>query len=256
MPLLQAETVTHYFGGLCAVSDFNLDLESRELVGVIGPNGAGKTTVFNLITGVYRPTKGSIQFNGNDLVGKRPNQITALGIARTFQTIRLFNDLTVVDNVRIAAYNQVGYNPIEAMLHLGHFSKEEQRNIDYAMDLLAVFKMDEYAEELARNLPYGLQRRLEIARAMATKPKLLLLDEPAAGINPNEIMQLMDFIQWIRKEFDLTIILIEHQMRLVMGICERLKVLDFGATIAEGLPVEIRSNPKVLEAYLGEGAEV
>jgi branched-chain amino acid transport system ATP-binding protein len=256
MPLLQAETVTHYFGGLCAVSDFNLDLENRELVGIIGPNGAGKTTVFNLITGVYRPTKGGIHFNGNDLVGKRPNLITALGIARTFQTIRLFNDLTVVDNVRIAAYNQVGYKPIEAMLHLGHFSKEELRNIDYAMDLLAVFKMEDYAEEKARNLPYGLQRRLEIARAMATKPKLLLLDEPAAGINPNEIMQLMDFIQWIRKEFDLTILLIEHQMRLVMGICERLKVLDFGATIAEGLPVEIRSNPKVLEAYLGEGAEV
>ena len=254
--LLQAKGVTHYFGGLCAVSDFNLDLEEGELVGIIGPNGAGKTTVFNLITGVYRSTEGSIQFANAELVGMKSNRVTALGIARTFQTIRLFKELTVLDNVRVAAYTQVGYNPIEALLHLGRFGKEELRNIDEAMDLLAVFQMESYADELSKNLPYGLQRRLEIARAMATHPKLLLLDEPAAGINPNEIMQLMEFIQWIRKEFKLTIILIEHQMRLVMGICERIKVLDFGATIAEGLPVEIQNNPKVLEAYLGEGGEL
>jgi branched-chain amino acid transport system ATP-binding protein len=254
--LLQAKNVTHYFGGLCAVSDFNLDLEEGELVGIIGPNGAGKTTVFNLITGVYRSTEGSIQFRNTELVGMKSNRVTALGIARTFQTIRLFKELTVLDNVRVAAYTQVGYNPFEALLHLGRFGKEEQRNIFEAMDLLAVFRMEGYAGELSKNLPYGLQRRLEIARAMATHPKLLLLDEPAAGINPNEIMQLMEFIQWIRKEFKLTIILIEHQMRLVMGICERIKVLDFGATIAEGLPVEIQNNPKVLEAYLGEGGEL
>jgi len=254
--LLQAKGVTHFFGGLCAVSDFNLDLEHGELVGIIGPNGAGKTTVFNLITGVYKSTRGSIQFQGTELVGKRPNEVTALGIARTFQNIRLFKDLTVLDNVRIAAYNQYNYGPWEAMFQMGRFKNEEKRLHDYTLDLLEFFNLDAYSDELSKNLPYGLQRRLEIARAMATKPKLLLLDEPAAGINPKEIDQLMDFIRWIRKEFDLTIILIEHQMRLVMNICERLKVLDFGATIAEGSPMEIQNNPQVLEAYLGEGAEL
>lgn len=253
--MLQIKNVTHYFGGLCAVLDFNLNLEPGELVGIIGPNGAGKTTIFNLITGVYRATQGSILLDGVELVGRTPNQITALGIARTFQNIRLFKDLTVLDNVRIAHYAQVGYSPWEAFLHIGRYQAEEQRVIDLAMNLLSVFKLEEYAEEISKNLPYGQQRRLEIARALATHPKILLLDEPAAGMNPNEIMQLMDFIRWIRKEFNLTILLIEHQMRLVMGICERIKVLDFGATIAEGLPVEIQNNPKVLEAYLGEGAE-
>ncbi len=185
--LLQAKNVTHYFGGLCAVQDFNLDIEEGELVGIIGPNGAGKTTIFNLITGVYKSTQGSICLKEIELVGKKPNEITALGIARTFQNIRLFKELSVIDNVRIAGYNQTNYNPVEAMLHMGRFIKEEQRNIGVAMDLLAVFKMEDYAEETSKNLPYGLQRRLEIARAMATRPKLLLLDEPAAGMNPNEI---------------------------------------------------------------------
>ena len=252
MPLLQIDHVTHYFGGLCAVSDFNLALEPGELVGIIGPNGAGKTTIFNLITGVYRASKGSITLSGTELVGKPPSHITTLGIARTFQNIRLFKDLTVLDNVRIAHYSQTGYTPWESLLHVGRYQAEEKRIIDHSMELLSVFKLDHLSDELAKNLPYGSQRRLEIARALATHPQLLLLDEPAAGMNPNEIVQLMEFIRWIREDFKLTILLIEHQMRLVMGICERLKVLDFGKTLAEGLPWEIQNNPLVLEAYLGE----
>jgi branched-chain amino acid transport system ATP-binding protein len=255
MGLLQIDAVTHYFGGLCAVSDFNLTLEHGELVGIIGPNGAGKTTIFNLITGVYKATRGSIRFEDREVVGLPPNKITQLGIARTFQNIRLFKDLSVLDNVRTAYFNWLEYSPWEALLHAGRYGTQERKFADRALDLLEFFKLDGFADELAKNLPYGSQRRLEIARALATNPKLLLLDEPAAGMNPREINQLMDFIEWTRKEFDLTILLIEHQMRLVMGICERLKVLDFGATIAEGLPEAIRNNPQVLEAYLGEGGE-
>ncbi|WP_295622849.1 ABC transporter ATP-binding protein [uncultured Lamprocystis sp.] len=254
MALLIATKVRHHFGGLCAISDFNLELHQGELMGIIGPNGAGKTTVFNLITGVYRASEGSIRLRESELVGMTPHQITARRIARTFQNIRLFRDLSVLDNVRIAQYSKTRYSPLEALLHLGRFRREEQRIIEHSRDLLAIFKLEHLAGETARNLPYGSQRRLEIARALATGPELLLLDEPAAGMNPAEIDQLMDFIRWIREQFQLTILLIEHQMQLVMGICERIKVLDFGETLAEGTPEAIRNDPWVMKAYLGAEA--
>jgi branched-chain amino acid transport system ATP-binding protein len=253
MPLLQVKGLSHYFGGLKAVSDFNLNLEPGELVGIIGPNGAGKTTVFNLITGVYRPTQGQILLKDEDLVGMQPHQIIDKGVARTFQSIRLFKDLSVLDNVRIACYSQVRYGLVDSLLHTQGFRQEERRIRDEARRLLDVFHLGGYADVPARNLPYGEQRRLEIARALATHPMLLLLDEPAAGMNPGEIKHLMELIEWLRGEFKLTIILIEHQMRVVMGICERILVLDFGETIAEGNPKEIQNHTRVLEAYLGKG---
>jgi branched-chain amino acid transport system ATP-binding protein len=252
MALLEVNGLTHYFGGLRAVNDFNLALEAGALAGIIGPNGAGKTTVFNLITGVYRPTHGSIRLAGAELAGRAPARITARGIARTFQNIRLFPQLSVLDNVRVAHYARLRYSLPEALLRLGRYRREEARARREALELLAVFQLDALAGELAGNLPYGRQRRLEIARALATRPQLLLLDEPAAGMNPHEVLQLMEFIQWIRRHFELTILLIEHQMRLVMGICERIQVLDFGETIAAGPPAEIQKNRRVLEAYLGE----
>jgi branched-chain amino acid transport system ATP-binding protein len=254
MPLLQIKGLTHFFGGLRAVYDFNLDMEEGELVGLIGPNGAGKTTIFNLVTGAYKPTEGEVRLNGDNLIGLRPHQITAQGVARTFQTIRLWNELTVLDNIRIAHASCIEYGLVDSILRSQRYREEEKQIKERAMELLAAFGLDGQAQELAKNMPYGAQRRVEIARALATEPRLLLLDEPAAGMNPGEIEALLELVQQIRQEFGLTIWIIEHQMRVIMNICERIKVIDFGETIAEGVPVEIQNNPQVIEAYLGQEA--
>jgi branched-chain amino acid transport system ATP-binding protein len=251
--LLEVRGLTKDFGGLRAVGDFDLTLAPGELVGLIGPNGAGKTTVFNLITGMIPPTAGQIRLAGENLTGHPPHRITHRGIARTFQNIRLFNDLTVLDNVRIAYHPYAGYGLAEGVLRLPRFHRREREIVAQASELLGIFGLADRAAELARNLPYGDQRRLEIVRALAARPKLLLLDEPAAGMNPGEIQRLMELIHFIRDRFALTLLLIEHQMRFVMSICERLVVMDFGEVIAEGTCREIQTHPKVIEAYLGKG---
>ncbi len=252
MAVLEITDLTKSFGGLTAVSNFNLELHSGELVGLIGPNGAGKTTVFNLLTGVYEPTSGTVCFLNENTKGLKPFEITKRGMARTFQNIRLFSDLSVMDNVRIAYHQHINYGLSSAFFHLGNFFKEEDELTNKALNFLKIFNLDGKKDEIAKNLPYGEQRRLEIARALATQPKLLLLDEPAAGMNPQETHELMNLIKWIRNEFNLTILLIEHDMSLVMGACERIYVLEYGRIIAHGTPDEIKSNPKVIEAYLGE----
>ena len=255
MALLKATKLSKVFGGLKAVSNFDVTIEKGELIGLIGPNGAGKTTAFNLLTGVYEPTTGEIELDGKSVVGLKPYQITQEGLARTFQNIRLFAELSVLDNVKIAYHFHVKYGILESVLRMGRYHKEEAEIEKKAIELLKIFQLEDKKDEIAKNLPYGEQRRLEIARALAAQPKLLLLDEPAAGMNPQETQQLMKMIQWIKQEFDLTILLIEHDMSLVMNVCERIYVLEYGSIIAQGIPEEIKNNPRVIEAYLGEEVE-
>ncbi len=252
MSLLKTANLGISFGGLRAVDDVNIEIRDGELVGLIGPNGAGKTTIFNLLTGVYKPTEGSISINDITINKKSTPQIVALGVARTFQNIRLFKNLSVLENVKLALNNSMSYSTLSAIFRLPKFWKEEKKVTDIALDLLDIFDMSEMANITAGNLSYGQQRKLEIARALATSPKLLLLDEPAAGMNPFETRELMRTISFIREKFSIAILLIEHDMDLVMGICERLYVLNFGKIIAEGLPEEIQNNKEVIAAYLGE----
>ena len=251
MSVLKADNITMQFGGLTAVSNFFVEIKEGELVGLIGPNGAGKTTIFNMLTGTYKPTKGKIYFYNKEINGKGVDRITSLGIARTFQNIRLFSDLSVLDNVKVGAHVHIKSSVWKAIAHWPSYLYEEENIHERAIDLLKIVHLENLKDHLAGSLPYGEQRRLEIARALATSPKLLLLDEPVAGMNPQESKDLMKFITEIQNRFKLTIILIEHDMKVVMGICKRILVLDYGITIAEGNPTEIQNNPEVIKAYLG-----
>lgn len=252
MALLEVKSLGISFGGLRAVDDFNLKIEKGQLYGLIGPNGAGKTTVFNMLTGVYKPTDGSIFLDGENITGKKTIDINKHGIARTFQNIRLFHQQSVIDNVKIGLHNEHTYSTLSGILRLPSYRKTEKIMNEKAMELLEVFDLQDEADILASNLPYGKQRKLEIARALATDPKLLLLDEPAARMNPNETKELMETIRFVRDKFDMTVLLIEHDMKLVSGICEELTVLNFGQVLAQGKTSDVLNNPEVIKAYLGE----
>ena len=252
MAMLDVKNLSISFGGLKAVDDFSITIEKGQLYGLIGPNGAGKTTIFNLLTGVYKPDGGRILLDGKDITGHKAIQINQAGIARTFQNIRLFKELSVLDNVKVGLHNHHKYSTLSGILRLPSYYKVEKEMDERAMELLKVFDLDKEFDYKASNLPYGKQRKLEIARALATEPKLLLLDEPAAGRNPNETAELMKTIRFVRDHFDMTVLLIEHDMKLVSGICERLTVLNFGHMLAEGPTSEVLSNPEVIKAYLGE----
>ena len=252
MAMLEVNNLSIQFGGLRAVDGFNMTIEKGQLYGLIGPNGAGKTTVFNLLTGVYKPTEGIIRLDGQDITGKSTIEINKAGIARTFQNIRLFKDMPVLDNVKVGLHNHHPYSTLTGILRLPKYYKVEKEMNERAMEILRVFDLDKEADTLAGNLPYGKQRKLEIARALATEPKLLLLDEPAAGMNPNETAELMETIRFVREHFDMTILLIEHDMKLVGGICEELTVLNFGRVLCQGKTSDVLNNPEVIKAYLGE----
>lgn len=252
MALLEIKNLGISFGGLRAVDDFSITIEKGQLYGLIGPNGAGKTTIFNLLTGVYKPNMGTIQLDGMNITGKKTMEINRAGVARTFQNIRLFKELTVLDNVKAGLHNQYSYSTVAGILRLPKYFKVEKTMDEKAVELLKVFDLDKEKDYLASNLPYGKQRKLEIARALATNPKLLLLDEPAAGMNPNETKELMDTIRFVRDNFDMTILLIEHDMKLVSGICEKLTVLNFGQVLARGNTADVLNDPEVIKAYLGE----
>ena len=254
--LLETRSLTRQFGGLRAIGDLSLSVNTGEILGVIGPNGAGKTTFFNLLTGIYPPSSGDILFKGRSITGLLPSQIARLGVARTFQNIRLFRQLSVLENTRIAYDSQLAYSPADALLRTPRARLRERESIDASMELLELFELGSMADEYAGDLSYGSQRRLEIVRALALKPSLLLLDEPAAGMNPSEAMQLLDFIRWVHGKFSLTIVLIEHHMQMVMALCDRIEVIEFGVRIAGGKPEEVKANARVIEAYLGVEGEL
>lgn len=256
MLLLDIQNLTHRFGGLTAVENFNMRIHNNEICGLIGPNGAGKTTIFNLVSGFYTPSQGLLEFDGKLLGGLKPHQISSMGIGRTFQNIRLWHDMTVLDNIRMAQHGKAGYSMFDIFSKSSKYLVREEEITEKALELLEIFGLQDQAEEFPKNLPYGVQRRIEIARALALNPKLLLLDEPAAGLSSADVVDLIDHIKWVHENFDVTIWMIEHQMQVVMTLCEKIKVIDFGKPIAEGTPDEIKNDKRVIEAYLGEDTEI